>query len=170
MKVFPPTGSVIDLPAVPLAENVNFIKQCLAELVVTSGYTNYRLDYHNDDANPIPLNDFSELANYVQHESDETKMEIHMVPEDYDIRAAKLHVKRAREILATPPIHVVPDGNQNESENIEPIVTKDQVPVEKAEEEEQALAMPKISDADLPTEGEFFADIKLGNFFKETLF
>ena len=109
-----PHGSVIRLDHINAVDTVLSIQQLISENPQTCHYTCYFLELLNDDGTVTKLNDFIEISEY-ENLKDGSK--VRMVLDRYDIRKARLHVKRFREILVQPPIlHTAANEVQAEGE------------------------------------------------------
>ena len=142
LTVLTPSGDAIEINGLPVTEPVNTIKQLLMEYQSTAFYSNYALkavgaDYGDDSA---LLNDFTDISSYfmylttsegdgaVSESKEEGKSEgpmvsarrlvLQIVDEEYDVKRARLHVKRTRDFIAFPPT-IRSDSNSSVPETVE---------------------------------------------------
>jgi len=79
------------------------LKQFLLECPETCEFTCYHLFHPNTQT---VLNDYVELIEYPQLYNESSQL-LRIMPEFYDERASRIHVRRLRELLVNPPAHVV---------------------------------------------------------------
>lgn len=135
INVATPCDESVSLGPVSLMENTLSLKQGLAELFETCCYSNYTLEYRPKGSPRVELNEYAELSAYFSDCTEES-VTLRMVPQDYDVKSARAHVKRTREILTMPP-------------QAKGIQTASEVEVEAAtapETEESAETTPAVVD------------------------
>lgn len=112
LNIITPDETIVRLKNVGINEVFTTIKQTLYELVETAYYTNYSFAIKPDlndlnDVNDINLmnyvriNEYSEISYYIS--SSISVLTIFMILDDYDVKTARLHVKKLREFIANPP-------------------------------------------------------------------
>ena len=106
LSVEAPTGRSARVEAVP-SDLIVEIRHFLLSCPETCEYTQYHLEWQQQ-----PLNDYAELGMYdglvkAAGVGGEGRVEVlKMVNEWYDERGVRLHVRRVREMLVSPPCHV----------------------------------------------------------------
>jgi protein TIF31 len=101
INVLTPLGRVIQLGAMPASDVLSSVKQTLLELGETCSFTAYHLSYAGEgDTQEIILNDYVEMLAYPFLEGNVT---LKMVLEPYDVKKARFHVRRFKDLLQFPP-------------------------------------------------------------------
>lgn len=101
LNIESPSGKSVKVETSP-TDCVLDVRQFLLECVETCEYTCYHLAY-----NGLILNDYCELADYADFLMTGQMVTLKIVTELYDERAARLHVRRLREILVKPPAQII---------------------------------------------------------------
>ena len=174
IKVLTPTGTVVEVPPVSLVENSNVIKHALLDVPETCVYTNYHFEHFESlNSDPISINDFVELGSYFKDISSQF-IELHIVLDDYDVRAARAHVKRLRELICYPPASGKLDeklspmtSDAEDSGNTNTQVNKIAEPETDIETETNKLDIESLPKADEVFES---SQLKLHTFFDEVLY
>jgi hypothetical protein len=118
-----PNGKSVKVETTP-TDCVLDVRQFLLDCPETAEYTCYRLE---SAATGEVLNDYLELQDYpALIEQKQGQMStLKIVPELYDDRASRLHVRRLRELLVKPPAHIQPSavqaGYEDENENVDQV-------------------------------------------------
>jgi protein TIF31 len=118
-----PNGKSVKVETTP-TDCVLDVRQFLLDCPETAEYTCYRLE---SAATGEVLNDYLELQDYpALIEQKQGQMStLKIVPELYDDRASRLHVRRLRELLVKPPAHIQPSavqaGYEDETENVDQV-------------------------------------------------
>jgi hypothetical protein len=100
--VHTPHNSTIRLNHVNSADTVMSMKQLLSEVPEVCFYTCFTLTIRNETGDDTPLNDYVELEEYPEvREGAEITMRI----QKYTVREGRLHIRRLRSILKSPPEH-----------------------------------------------------------------
>ena len=92
-----PTGKIVKLDVFP-SDCVIDLKQFLFECPETSDLTSYHLEYEG-----MVLNDFYEVVEYPSLVTPANSTPVKIVPDYYDERGVRNHVRRLREILTRAP-------------------------------------------------------------------
>ena len=99
--VHTPHNSTIRLNHVNSADTVMSMKQLLSEVPEVCFYTCFTLTIRNETGDDTPLNDYVELEEYPEvREGAEITMRI----QKYTVREGRLHIRRLRSILKSPPV------------------------------------------------------------------
>lgn len=203
-----PSGEIITIPTVYCNELLSTLKLALVDYVEICYYSNYNFAYltplsatDNDPTNTnyqnCVLNDYTEVGQVVleslnnncastktsaNHEYVELYLKI--VNESYDVKKARMQVKRARDILLNPPTQI---GNKdqaiylfNESTNTTKSTSKTTSAAATATTSKTTNTPTDISttaaaleadQVEFPTLEEIFGtgDVNLGTFYQETL-
>jgi protein TIF31 len=142
----------IIIPSVSIVETSNIIKQALFEYQESGYYTCYKLELAEKGVETIELNDFVELSNYLQEKSDpDEPYEVKMIMEDYNIKKARMHLKRTREFLEFP------STMQGSISNLKKVGYKN----ETSSNDDIVVELPGIDN--------ITSDMKLNDFFENTL-
>mmetsp|Transcript_6069 Transcript_6069/g.14642 ORF Transcript_6069/g.14642 Transcript_6069/m.14642 type:complete len:1331 (-) Transcript_6069:353-4345(-) len=99
-----PLGKTVVIDATP-TDCLMDIRQFLLETPESCYFTCYSLQHEGK-----PINDFAELAEYPELKEDRIN-NLKMIPGFYDESSARTHVRRLREILVNPPVHVTQKTN-----------------------------------------------------------
>ena len=107
-------------------ESVQSIKQCLLEYQTTGFYTSYYFETreNDDDEGKFQrMNEYNELSVYITPSivDDKGDINLYLVPEDYDVKKIRYHMKAVRDFLTMPPLI---SGNIIDVEN-KPVVDAD---------------------------------------------
>lgn len=146
VRVVTPVGDTIFVGHVNPIETTTLVKQTLAEFIETCGYTCFHLEHRAEET--TIFSDFIEIANYLPAVTlKENTLTLHMVINDYDMKKARAHVKRMRDVLTFPP--------QNRTV----------AQVQAAEEKTKEHRAPK-----LPADDALFTEMSLKNFYDEALY
>ncbi|RMX66916.1 hypothetical protein KXD40_005794 [Peronospora effusa] len=96
------TNESVRLESVSSSDSVMSLRQLIAEFPALACYTCYHLEVQNpvDDTWQV-LNDFVELGEY---ETVKDGVTLRMVPDTYDARKVRAHVRRFRDVHSNPPI------------------------------------------------------------------
>jgi hypothetical protein len=167
--IMTPTGEAIPLNYVSLIENISSLKQSLSEFLETCGYTNYSLEYRPEGGEISTLSDYAELNGYFGEQVGQT-LTLHMVPQLYDAKSARAHVKRTREILSYPPqLKGVP--SKVKEPKAEPASSEAPEEVKEASLEEMKANIERVKAA-LPTDGDIFSaqSVSLKDYYQEVLY
>jgi protein TIF31 len=157
-----PHGEAITLNSVSLMENISFLKQSLSEYYESCGYTCFSFEFRPENGEaPFLLSDFAELNAYFSNFAEQT-LNLHIIPQLYDAKSARFHVKRTREILSYPPQI---KGLSSRSKVEAPEVAKEKTLEEMKAEIERVKAA-------LPTDGEIFKphNVSLKDYYQEVLY
>lgn len=170
INVATPCDETVSLGPVSLMENTISLKQGLSEFFETCCYTNYVLEYRPKGSARIVLNEYAELSAYFA-ECAEQSITLRMVLQDYDVKSARAHVKRTREILSMPPqakgMQVVPEAEPTTAASCE---TNETDKVQSAEEKKKAY-IERIKDS-LPSDNDIFtsSSVSLEDYYKNVLY
>jgi len=112
-----PTGKSVKVETTP-ADCILDVRQFLLECPETCDVTCYHLEFEGN-----ALNDYAEIANYPELLDPSTPKILKIVPDFYDERLARGHVRRVRELLVKPPMnvshtYVLPSEEQASSKNL----------------------------------------------------
>lgn len=118
LSIESPAGKSVKVETTP-SDCVLDVRQFLLECPETAEYTSYHLE-----ASFGVLNDYLELQDYPQlcvaPAPGQPMPVIKIVPDLYDERASRLHVRRLRELLVKPPAHIQPSVIQAGYEDVAP--------------------------------------------------
>lgn len=165
INIITPKGVVIELGMQSNVETPIVIKQYLLDVLDTSFYTSYVLEWRNG-ASTVQLNDFIELKSYFSSEKYTVadQISLHMVEVPYDVRSARLHLKRLLDIIRSPPVLRAAGSADSES----PVDPHNSLSVESINISEEKLEAAARS---LPSTAEVFGDrFLLDKFYEKTLF
>lgn len=158
-----PDQVTIRVPNVSISEPIGVLKQTLFEYVETACYTAFSLALKVDD-DFTKLHEFAEISTVISSKT--TKLEtLHMIPEDYDVKQLRYHVKKLREIISSPPITrgaLVKSGDKSKTNK-----------PSKNDKNEAAGEQknPNSDEIELLMQSEKVGNsIKLSEFYKEILF
>lgn len=179
LEVLSPSGAKILISPVSASEPVSFIKQALTDFQETAFYTSFNLTAIDDPSAGV-LSDYAEISSFAKSGS---MTVVVMNMEEYDVKKARYHLKRVREVILAPPIN---KSTSNDSTGRTPSkTTKDKKGREKnidsastrAVEEEkgnQSEDMPDITTFNNllpPVEALSLGNgLDFSNFYKEVLF
>jgi hypothetical protein len=167
-NILTPIGELIQLNYVSLMENTSYLKQNISELFETCGYSSYSFEFKPEGKESFLLSDFAELNAYFGEYLGQT-ITLTMIPQLYDVKSAKIHVKRTRDILAYPPqVKGVTVAKQKEE------IPKETSPVDETKEkslEEMKADIERVKAA-LPTDGDIFTaqSVSLKDYYQEVLY
>jgi hypothetical protein len=170
INVATPCDETVCLGPVSLMENTLSLKQGLSEFFETCCYTNYVLEYRPKGSPRVVLNEYAELSAYFA-ECTEDSITLRMVLQDYDVKSARAHVKRTREILSMPP---QAKGMQLAAAEAEAAVeapeTDEETKAKSAEEKKRAY-IERIRDS-LPSDNEIFSssNVSLQDYYQNVLY
>ena len=167
--IMTPTGEAIPLNYVSLMENISYLKQNLSEFIETCGYTNYSLEYRPEEGEALTLSDYAELNAYFGEKVGQT-LTLQMIPQLYDSKSARAHVKRTRDILSYPPqLKGVP--SKTKESKAEPAVSEVSEEAKEASLEEMKANIERVKAA-LPTDGDIFSaqSVSLKDYYQEVLY
>eukprot|EP00466_Bigelowiella_natans_P004222 jgi/Bigna1/69564/fgenesh1_pg.9_\ len=99
LSVENPLGKAVLIDATP-TDCLMDIRQYLLETPESCYFTCYQLVHEGK-----VINDYAELSEYPELKEDKANT-IKMVPGFYDEPAARVHVRRLREIIVNPPVHI----------------------------------------------------------------
>lgn len=162
-----PTGNSIPLNMISVMENTSYLKQNLSEFFETCEYTNYLFEFRPADKDSFILSDFAELNAYFAEYVGQT-ITLYMIPQLYDAKSARAHVKRTRDILAYPPqIKGAPSIQESKVNSSEE--TKEDSQEKSLEEMKANIERVKAA---LPSDGDIFAaeSVSLKDYYQEVLY
>lgn len=136
------------------------VRALLQETRESCHLTNYSLEMRGKDGSVVNLSDFVEVGIYVPQQDpavEQGTLELRVVQNDYDLRKAKEHVKRFRDIVMFPQ-HLSSSSSSD----------KDKGEQEK-EQEEEKKATEVSDDVPLPKAEDLAAPLDLSKFYFETL-
>jgi protein TIF31 len=167
--IMTPTGEAIPLNYVSLMENISYLKQNLSEFLETCGYTNYSLEYRPEGGEASTLSDYAELNAYFGEQVGQT-FTLQMVPQLYDAKTARTHVKRTRDILSYPP-QLKGVATKPKELKAEPASSEAPEETKEASLEEMKANIERVKAA-LPTDGDIFSaqSVSLKDYYQEVLY
>jgi protein TIF31 len=158
-----PSGANVLIPQVNPVDPVSLIKQAITELQETAAYSNYHFEL-----NGAPVSDYLEIAVYAPVE--DASMTLTMVSDLYDVRKARLQLKRVRDIIAVPPVTRSASTNSQTSEGHDDDEAKgDEKGSAEVKSEEADDAAKEKSKGKLPVAEEVFAVHGFEKFYEEVL-
>ena len=105
--VYLPEGSssnAVQLSGIPVGNDAAAtVRQMLAEHPLSCMFTSYRMDLECGSGVKLPLNDLSDLASVADDLLSHSNV-IRCTFEGYDVRRARAHVRRFRDVLQRPPV------------------------------------------------------------------
>ncbi len=131
IKVHSNDGTLLAyITRISTTESVQSIKQCLLEYQTTGFYTSYYLETreNDDDEGTFQrMNEYNELSVYITPSivDDKGDINLYLVPDDYDVKKIRYHMKVVRDFLTTPPLI---SGNIVDVDS-KPVVDADTKPV-----------------------------------------
>jgi protein TIF31 len=163
-NILTPIGESIQLNYVSLMENTSYLKQTLSEFYETCAYTSYNFEFKPEGQDSFFLSDFAELNAYFGESLGQT-ITLTMIPQLYDAKSSKIHVKRTRDILAYPP-QVKGVATKKEDTKTEP---QDETKEKSLEEMKADIERVKAA---LPSDGDIFTadSVSLKDYYQEVLY
>ena len=169
VHVITPTGTKVNLGEVSISVDVGYIKSSLLELVETGAYTNYRLV---DTSSGDDWNEYNEVAKYMPAPGEAPvtlvngafKVELRMVQATYDVKLARRHVKRLRELLQFPPAY----ASSNVVEQCGHLAPLSSTPVQAAQSNNNKNN--NNNNKNNNNEGEKEEGVKLSDFYETALY
>lgn len=158
--VVTPTGARVVVSSVSLSEPTSFVRQVLQEFQEVAPFTNYDIEIDGKI-----VNDYVEIGHYAPVEEESSQLVLVMKPALYDIKKSRFQLKRARDIIAYPPLvkgAIVDAADQNDGE------VDDFAKQSGAQKSKETCTKASIC-AKLPKAEEIFASATLEGFFTQTM-
>jgi len=154
-----PSKASIFLPSVSSAETLNALRQALADFQETAFITAFKwsvVKFEDGEGNtiasdPVDCNDYTEISALLKPQVRKVVLEV--VPDSYDVKKVRLHVKRLRDTINRPYLVAASP--------------KDEISPATDAEEETTVAKKK-SDNALPKVESLLESAQLGNYFNES--
>lgn len=106
VEVITPDNDAVSISGVSIHEPIGILRQLLSEFIETAFYTAFhfaiKTENDNQEIQYISLFDFQDIASVMEIPS--TKLTFYLRYNDYDVKQARLHVKKFRDMLVNPPL------------------------------------------------------------------
>ena len=102
IRISLPNGKTLTVSSASPTEPTSFFKQALLDYQETAHFTNYKFVLSDGKS----INDFVDLMSYCEPPNDDSSnptLNVTLIPLQYDIKKARVHLKRVRDIISYPP-------------------------------------------------------------------
>ena len=177
VRVILPTeaGTVVQT-TVHSTEVLDPVRSMLQEMRESCHLTNYSLEMRGKDGAGVILSEFVEVGMYLPQQDpavEQGTLELRVVQNDYDLRRAKEHVKRFRDVVMFPQ-HLSSSSSSAKEDAVAAAAEnssseKDKREQEQEQEEEEKKASEIPDEVPLPKAEDLVAPLDLSKFYFETL-